>query len=186
MKPFFATVLFLCFLFGEKTKAQDSISWRSDKFYRISLKLIPKKMKNKHMGFLVWITDSTLYYSSEKMSFSSNELNDSSIEKINFLDLKSATLYTSNPASTILIPAFCGLAVGAIIGFASGDDPPGFLSITAPEKALALGTAGFALGAIVGGALAAAQHHFYNIKGRQEKYLELVKFVKVREFVAAR
>lgn len=33
-----------------------------------------------------------------------------------------------------------GIAIGTLLGFASGDDPPGFLSFSAGEKAFILGT----------------------------------------------
>jgi len=52
------------------------------------------------------------------------------------------------------IGALGGVASGALIGFASGDDPPGFLAMTASEKAAfagaSLGVAGLAIGAVVG------------------------------------
>ncbi|GMR12872.1 MAG: hypothetical protein BMS9Abin29_1066 [Gemmatimonadota bacterium] len=47
--------------------------------------------------------------------------------------------------------AVIGGGLGAIIGFASGDDPPsGFFTITAEEKAAALGVAGALVGGISG------------------------------------
>jgi len=165
-----------------ESKAQDSVASGGNRFYRISLSLIPKHMKNKSLGYLVWLTDSTLYYSDEKMPFSPFDLNEFPGEKISFRDMKTATLYTVNPTATVLLPAVAGMVTGGVIGFAAGDDPPGaFLGTTAGEKALILGSAGFAAGAIIGGILVAIQHHVYNIKGRQEKFLELIKFVKDRE-----
>jgi hypothetical protein len=47
-----------------------------------------------------------------------------------------------------------GVGLGAIIGYASGDDPPGFLSFTREDKAIlaggALGAVGLITGAVVG------------------------------------
>lgn len=52
------------------------------------------------------------------------------------------------------IGALAGVASGVLIGFSDGDDPPGFLSMTASEKAAfggaTLGVAGLAIGAVVG------------------------------------
>lgn len=43
-----------------------------------------------------------------------------------------------------------GAGTGAVLGLASGDDPPGFLAFTAGEKALVLGVFFGATGAVVG------------------------------------
>ena len=182
MKPFLIITLFLSLLLGEKGKAQDSIPQKGEHFYKISLSLIPREMKNKSMGYLVWVTDSMLYYSNERLPFSAVELNDLPVEKISYTVMKSLTLYTVNPSRAVLYPALTLMATGAIIGFAAGDDPPGdLISTTAAEKALVLGTAGFAAGAVIGGIIVAVHHHMYHIKGRLEKYQEFVNFVKNRE-----
>ena len=49
-----------------------------------------------------------------------------------------------------------GGGAGAVIGLASGNDPPGFLSFTAPEKALVLGIAGGVFGSTLGALIGAA------------------------------
>lgn len=60
----------------------------------------------------------------------------------------------NNIGKGILWGTFGGLFVGAIIGFASGDDPPNVLfSMTAAEKALGLGIFGGVSGAVIGVAL---------------------------------
>lgn len=54
-----------------------------------------------------------------------------------------------------------GTGTGAVTGFLSGDDPPGFLSFTAPEKALILGIVGGFTGSMVGvvaGSLRKGEH----------------------------
>lgn len=54
-----------------------------------------------------------------------------------------------------------GTGTGAVTGFLSGDDPPGFLSFTAPEKALILGIVGGFTGSMVGvvaGSLRTGEH----------------------------
>jgi hypothetical protein len=181
MKPFLIITLLLSLLFGEKGKGQEPISQRGERFYRISLGLIPKEMKNKSMGYLVWVTDSLIYYSKERMSFSSTGLENSPIEKISYAVIKSATLNTVNPAPTILLPALAGMVAGGIIGFAQGDDPHEFIYATAAQKAAGLGIFGFAVGATVGGIIVGFNHHVYNIKGRIEKFQKLVRFVKERE-----
>jgi hypothetical protein len=53
---------------------------------------------------------------------------------------------------------FVGAAAGAIAGFASGDDPPGWFSFTAGQKALVLGLLGSASGALLGAVIGASSH----------------------------
>jgi hypothetical protein len=48
------------------------------------------------------------------------------------------------------VGAFVGLAAGVAAGLAEGDDPPGFVSFSAGDKALIYGLGGAGLGAVVG------------------------------------
>ena len=43
-----------------------------------------------------------------------------------------------------------GLAIGVVLGLSSGDDPPGFMSFSASDKAALYGIMGAALGALAG------------------------------------
>jgi hypothetical protein len=173
--------IFITILFLNEISAQDSV-FHKGKFYRISLRMNGKKTKNKSLGFLVRITDSTLYYSKNKLSYSAMGLEEYSLDTISFRDIKTVSLYTASPSATVLVPAVTGFMTGAIIGFAQGDDPPGWFSTTAGEKALILGTAGFAAGALIGGLIIIGDHHYYNIKGRKDKFQKLVKFIEAKEF----
>lgn len=56
----------------------------------------------------------------------------------------------SNAGRAALKGFFIGAAVGALLGVASGDDPPGFISFTAGDKALILGLSGGGVGALLG------------------------------------
>jgi hypothetical protein len=172
--------IFITLFLAQELSAQDSIV-RAGKFYRISIRMNGKKVKNKGLGFLAWINDSSLYYSTNKLEFSPIGLDEYSLDTIGYAEIKAVSLFTGNPAAVVLLPAAAGLVTGAIVGFALGDDPPGLFSTTASEKALILGVAGFAAGAIVGGFITIAQHHQFNIKGKREEFQELVKFVKDRE-----
>ena len=62
-----------------------------------------------------------------------------------------------------------GAAGGAVVGLLSGDDPPGFLSLTAGDKALVLGitlgTGGVVIGAIIGAANSTGERELAPLPG---------------------
>lgn len=63
-----------------------------------------------------------------------------------------------------------GIVIGAVIGYSQGDDDPNqFLDLTAENKALLGGAAGFFSGALIGGALGSIKIIF-PINGSIEKY----------------
>jgi hypothetical protein len=51
--------------------------------------------------------------------------------------------------------ALIGAVPGALLGFASGDDPPGWFALTAEEKAILLGITFGTAGSVVGGTVGA-------------------------------
>ncbi len=70
-----------------------------------------------------------------------------------------------------LIGLGAGAVVGAIIGFASGDDPPEqFLAFTAGEKAFGLGLLGGSTGALIGGIAGALSKKVFIIGGKNDAY----------------
>ena len=174
----------IALLFSNEIFAQDPVN-PTKQFYRISLKINGKK-KNKSLGFLAWMTDSTLYYSKNKLEYSSVGLNEYILDTISYKEIRSVSLYTGNPTAMILLPAAAGFLTGAVLGFAQGDDDPGQLfSMTASEKGLVLGVVGFAAGAMIGGFITLGIHHNFKIRASRDKFLELLKFINSKEFHAS-
>ncbi len=81
------------------------------------------------------------------------------------------------------IGAGAGLAAGAIVGFSSGDDEPGFFSMTAEDKAIASGILLLPVGAGIG-ALVGTGRSKYPIHGELNNYIkyrsELDKYILVK------
>ena len=110
-----------------------------------------------------------------------SELQDSSIIYRNYSDFKTSKLMISDIKQldfrrkekigrTILYGALSGFAFGGLIGLASGDDSGGFISFTAEEKALVLGTMGGITGVIVG-AIVGTMKIKIPIEGKHEEYI---------------
>ena len=68
-----------------------------------------------------------------------------------------------------VIGAGTGLALGAILGYADGDDEPGWFSSTAEEKSLGAAVLLTPVGAAVGAVVGSTRKKF-PIDGRQEAY----------------
>jgi len=67
-----------------------------------------------------------------------------------------------------LIGIAIGIPIGAAIGYAGGDDPPGWFSMTAGQKACALGILGGVVGFIAGAASSTYDEEIYNYKNTEE------------------
>jgi len=70
------------------------------------------------------------------------------------------------------IGAGAGLALGLITGFASGDDEPGWFSMTAEEKSVGSAVLLTPVGAAVGAVVGSARKKFV-IEGKQDNYEKL-------------
>ena len=70
-----------------------------------------------------------------------------------------------------LIGLGVGTVLGAVIGLASGDDPPEeWFALTAGEKALGLGLIGGGAGALIGGIAGALSKKVFIIGGKKDAY----------------
>lgn len=82
------------------------------------------------------------------------------------------------------IGAGAGLVAGAIAGYASGDDEPGFLSMTAEDKAIGSGILLLPVGAGIG-AIVGTGRTKYPIHGELKNYtnyrMELDKYILLKE-----
>lgn len=74
-----------------------------------------------------------------------------------------------------LFGALVGMAIGAVAGYASGDDENCdwcFMYYTAGEKALIYGFVGMELGGAIGTAIGALSKKTFLIKGKKENYIQ--------------
>ena len=82
------------------------------------------------------------------------------------------------------IGAGAGLLAGAIVGYASGDDEPGFFSMTAEDKAIGSGILLLPVGAGIGAVVGTGRTK-YPIHGELKNYanyrMELDKYILLKE-----
>jgi hypothetical protein len=107
---------------------------------------------NELEGVLYEINDSSISVSNSLLreDYSTGKFK---ISKINFNNIDVVkTRMKNNVVRVALFGALTGFVAGGLAGLISGDDPPGFLSFTAGEKALLYGL-GFGVGGAGIGAL---------------------------------
>ncbi|HVM88111.1 MAG TPA: hypothetical protein VMT76_07965 [Puia sp.] len=167
MKPLLSA--FACFLLiAHHISAQDSLPEKKGFFKTKVLTL----NAISHSGYLYGIGDSILFLSDGKQplcfygSFKNSNL------KLDYSDIESLRLYRKGKIwRSTVIGAATGIIIGAVIGFAGGDDPQGSLfHTTAEEKALAGGTAVGLLGGITGLIIGLVSHKTFVLHGKKEKY----------------
>lgn len=119
--------------------------------------------------FLTEIKDSSL----STMERKKNKVNSIGIDEIKYLQFRRK----GKEVNGFFLGALTGFIVGGFVGFASGDDEPGWFSFTAEEKALILGVLGTAPGAIIGGIVGSAKVKI-PINGSFEKYKKQKKDIE--------
>ena len=137
------------------------------------------KTLNAHIsiGYLYAITDSALLLSSQKEPLRFYDNSSKGIQLFGYKDLEKVEIHRKgqlwrSPLTGLLI----GMSIGAILGFASGDDPKDqFFSYTAGEKAFGLGVFGGAVGTITGLIIGVAAHKTFHIHGKKENYERMRK-----------
>jgi hypothetical protein len=145
-------LIVLCCL--NSLNAQDTI--QRIKIYRtwISLNSEPFNIK----GVLYEIKDSSILVSSS-VKINDYSTNKFEIVKLNITNIETIrTRRNNNIGRGILIGTITGFAVGSLIGFISGDDPPcdgGWycFSLSAGEKALGLGFPLAVVGSVIGASI---------------------------------
>lgn len=191
MKPMLG--LLLCMLFLQ-VHAQDSIPKRLLKF-RISVTEITGA---KQTGYLGRISDSNVYVSPAQVAIDQPGQYFSVRTAVDFSQIRTIHLRRKGSVGRgILFGALSGLAIGAISGLISGDDPPcpqpaysndplsfpigafftglsyalcdAFRS-TAGEKAVGRGTMGMITGGLIGGIVGAVARKKFIINGSKEKF----------------
>jgi hypothetical protein len=133
-------------------------------------------------AWLYTVTDTTLLLSWEKrLPRLYDTTRGKGIQSFGYKDLEYVTYFRRGAIGrSILIGFVIGAATGAIAGFASGDDPPGFFALTAGEKALAVGLFGGAVGTITGLIIGAASHRTFIINGRRDRFARMSQKLAAR------
>ncbi|MBL7803915.1 MAG: hypothetical protein JNL02_09290 [Saprospiraceae bacterium] len=84
----------------------------------------------------------------------------------------------------VLTGAAIGMGIGTLAGYASGDDPPGFLSFTKEEKSV-MGLIFMGLGGAIIGLFVGLKKNIVILDGQQEKYRQarplLTRFTLTRK-----
>jgi len=153
--------------------AQDSLSQKP--VFRIAK--IKTLNAQTSTGYLYAITDSALLLSIQKEPIRFYDNSNTGIQSFQYKDLEKAEIYKKgqlwrSPLTGLLI----GMTIGAVIGYAGGDDPKDqFLSYTAGEKAVGLGIFGGAVGGVTGLIIGLCAHKTFQIHGKKENYEKMRK-----------
>ncbi len=169
---------------AQKVSSDDTISLKK-RIYKIS---IITSDSTKVNGYLANLSDSNLYLSPSPLRLSldnsNNYLSSYSYDHLEKIEIKRKAGAGRGAWQGALI----GLAAGAIAGFASGDDPvstynnpndpfgtlftgiSNSLSLTAGEKAMALGFGGAATGALIGALVGTLVKKKFIIGRNREKF----------------
>ena len=157
MKKFTLTTIVFCFFYSlsaqeDITNLTLSIDTGKKVIYKTWISL--NNGQNTIKGALYEVNDSSILVSNSfrKNDYSTGKFN---VTTINFNNINLVKIRQNNSLRKgALIGSITGFVVGALIGLISGDDPPGFLSFSAGEKALMYGfpmaIGGTGLGELVG------------------------------------
>ncbi len=137
------------------------------KFYNTWIRFTNDSLKLK--GILYELQDSSIVISNSLVVKNYPD-GDYELTRIYIQEIaKIKTRREKNTGRGILIGAVSGFAIGGIIGFMEGDDPPGWFAWTAGEKATIYGTLLGGCGAITGGAIGTIRIKF-TINGNVQSY----------------
>ncbi len=134
----------------------------------------------QYTGNILFASDSVLMIWRSNEPYRADKLNELAIQlspiEIEQILIEKEGHFVTGMGTGLLI----GGGIGALIGFASGDDEGGFIAFSAATKALFLGIGLGVPSAIVGGISGAAQgiDDDYLLKGDKEKYMEVLPKLK--------
>jgi hypothetical protein len=170
MKLFIAAFIVLVLL-NHQGKAQDSLP-EKQLLFRTTVK---DKQAQITKGYLYAISDSLVLVTQQKqvLRFYPNTTN---MEKaFNIRDIEYVKIHRKGALGrSVLIGTVSGALIGAITGFAGGDDPKGELfATTASEKAVGGAFAGGVLGALTGLIIGFAAHKTFTIHGKKERFEQM-------------
>jgi hypothetical protein len=182
MKPYLFLLIIFVFLLSS-AKSQDSLNLYKEgtrPFYKAKLYSFDRQ---SHSGYLMAIKDSAAFISEETLEAKKSHLHpdpfhknmftgDSTMDKTHYLvnryDYKMIeTIDIMNQKAksrTIILGAFVGVVIGAIIGISNGSDQ-GLFGLSNGGKGLVVGILGGGVGALAGLAISPALEKKYFING---------------------
>jgi hypothetical protein len=117
------------------------------------------------------MTDSALLISRQKEPLRWYDTANKGMQRFWYKDLGKVEIYKKGKVGRSVLTGFAiGAFVGAVIGYASGDDTGTFFAFTAGEKAFGLGVGVGGLGALTGLIIGLAARKNFVIRGKKEKY----------------
>jgi hypothetical protein len=163
----FIILTWLLSALGQSLIAQDSLPQKP----RILSAKITTLSGQITKGYFYAMTNSTLLISMQKEQLRWYDTANKEMQRFEYNDLGKAEIYKKGKVGrSVLTGLLIGGAIGAIIGYASGDDTNSFIAFTAGEKAFGLGVGVGGLGAITGLILGLAAHKTFVIRGKKENY----------------
>ena len=177
MKRLLLPLLFI--IPGRSVFAQDSIAGKSVIFHTTIITM----EHHRKTGYLYNMTDSTLLLSGKRVvpDFKDFSAPDGLVaydyRKIQYVELSPKGQVWATTAFGLVL----GAAIGALVGYSTGDDPKeNLFALTAGQKALYVGAFGGAVGAISGFIVGMAVRKTFLIRGRKESYTRMRKKMAAR------
>ena len=169
-------IFFLLFLFPALTTIAQTDTITLEKKKKPSVATIITMDEKKVYGWFYKMDSNNVYLlpieikKPQLMEIKNNASNEAGI-RVEAIRIDKITLKKKNGSlKGALIGLGCDAAMGALIGFASGDDPPGWFSYTAAEKAGGLAVFGGLTGALVGALIGAFAKETFIIGGKKDAY----------------
>ncbi len=163
MKKVIQIVICAIFIIHISTPSLFSQNNKQEKkdIYNVWVTKLDKSSKSK--GYLYETKDSLITIMNYSSTGGSEQI---SVSNINEIKLRRK----GKLGNGVLYGTLIGASIGVILGYASGDDKAGFLSITAGEKATFLGIFFSLPGAIIGGIIGRQMNLKIPINGNQNTY----------------
>ena len=122
-------------------------------------------------GYLAAVGDSTIFLADNAPLHGMYGKEGTNLIKFHCSGIESVVIRRKGATGRgFLYGAVIGLGSGAIPGLLSGNDPPGFISFTAGQKAIIGGFAGAIAGTIIGGIIGSVAKKRFQIGGRRERF----------------
>jgi hypothetical protein len=174
----------LFILFLQNLKSQDSLKpvFAQDTALKTAVYRAyvyhPHRLRTK--GYLVTITDSSLYISQNKMPLNFGRVNLSNLEKFDYKSLTQVKVATPHgKGNALIIGAAAGIVIGAIIGYSGGNDS-GWFGLTAGGKAFIGGIIGGGVGCLVGGIVSTGTETRYFINGEWQSLQDMKNSLQMK------
>ncbi len=173
----FTVVRHLFFLFlicicksgnAQEITGNDSLDLKP-KIYKANILIYSNKEIIK--GYVANLSDTGLALSSSPVQLSLEKKNNPVPPFYNYDQLRQVTIQRKGSVGRgAAYGALIGIGVGVITGLVSGNDSPGWFSLTAGQKAIRFGVMGIPVGALAGVLLGETIHKKFIIGGNKKKF----------------